>query len=199
MSRLILFCLLLTACSGPYQPIALYGLGADQPTGALAAPAHAVSVRLSTVAVAPPCSETAFVYRYSDGRLRQDAHAGFISQPAALLGTRLVQLISARGAFTTVAGPLDPLSADYDLAVSIDFLGTAFDGQGHGAALVEGRAWLLKGGVTAGEVSCQWFGTSSVPLAGDESGAVAAALSAAADQWGRELADALAQCSLKSP
>ncbi|MBL9141545.1 MAG: membrane integrity-associated transporter subunit PqiC [Phycisphaerae bacterium] len=208
---------LLTALTAPmlvgcmsraYQGQALYALDGGAPgTGAATvanaqAPtaggrAHPGVLRIREVTVSTPYSNTQFVYRYADGRMRTDPYASFIGSPENLINRALVARLSQERLFENVGGSdLSGVTA-YELVVSIRTLGAVFEADEQvGTAQMSGVAYVLDPTAPAPLVLATFEIGAREALGADTADAVAAGLNEALASWMNRLSEHLRQADL---
>ena len=82
------------------------------------------ALRIGTVRVAAPYAGTALVYRFDDVRYVPDPYHGFLTDPGAMLASRMARWLDECGLFSSVAQPASARSAPHVLeATVIDLYG----------------------------------------------------------------------------
>lgn len=187
----------LTACmSQPYRGQALFTLDGGAAQAAPADVRHAAGIlRVRAVSIAQPYSGSEFAYRYSDGRMRTDPYAGFISSPQALITNATVERLSAEHLFDGVVGPDLGVVPARELIISISTLCIVFEGAG-ATARIEGAAYLLDPTADPIAMTNTFTMSATVPLTGDDAVAVATGLNSALATWLGDLAGQLRSATL---
>ena len=185
----------LLACgclSQPYKGQAMFTMAPGTPTAAAAtSKPHPGLLRLTGVGIAPPYSQTQFVYGYANNQMRVDPYAAFVTEPAVLLGASCIERLQAEHVFDQVVGPAFTTVPGYELKLSIATLGATFDDKGAGTATVAGRAFLLDPTRNPVSIVAEYGLTTTAPVTADTAEAVAMGLQVAWNEWLTQLADKL--------
>jgi len=77
------------------------------------------ALRIGTVRVAAPYAGIALVYRFDDVRYVPDPYHGFLTDPGAMLASRMATWLDECGLFSSVAQPGSARSAPYVLEATV--------------------------------------------------------------------------------
>lgn len=186
---------LLLSCgclSQPYKGQTMFTMAPGTPSAAAAtSKPHPGLLRLSGVGIAPPYSQTQFVYGYANNQMRVDPYAAFVTEPAVLLGASCIERLQAEHVFDQVVGPAFTTVLGYELKLGISTLGATFDDKGAGTATIAGRAFLLDPTQSPVAIIAEYSLTTTAPVTADTADAVAMGLQVAWSEWLTQLANKL--------
>ena len=82
-------------------------------------PRRPETLRIGNVRVAAPYAGSALVYRLDDVRYASDPYHTFVSDPGAMLGSRIAEWLDQAGPFSTVSQPGSARAAPYVLEAMV--------------------------------------------------------------------------------
>ena len=166
-----------SAFSRPAPGGSLYLLAPAVPARQEGVPLGSVFVR--RFSATPPFGDRPLLYRTTNGSWRADAYDGFAADPADMMTTALFSALEASGRFGVVATEGVTGRFDHDAEGCLEAFYADYATGGAPEAVVRVRVYVMRRTGAAREVLSVMPVEARVPIAGDTSGAVVDALSAA--------------------